>query len=469
MTGFLILIALVIGVGAIIQLVRLNEVASELSTGREQEEIGESENNILALTWPIFMVAFLGFMFWMMAKYGYGGLGPSASAHGVELDWVLQMNYWIIIPVAVICNVLLAYFAYKYRYSKDRKAAYFLHSSKLEMLWTAVPAVVLAVIIFMGLKTWRDIMIDSPNEGQPTIVEVYAKQFGWNFRLSGENNKLGQADYKLIGPATDFVDINGAKKHSNGNPLGIVTMDFIYAKYADIDNSLETVNKQLEEAKGATGEYWESEEIIDKLLTKKSNLELQKSRIKAGLELSLLDSTSNLGSDDIFLDEDLYLVVNRPVSFQFRSRDVIHSAWFPHFRAQMNCTPGTPTYFTFTPIYTTAEMRTKPEVQAHYKEINTIHNERLKSLGEEEEVVEMNFILLCNKICGAGHYNMQKNIVVVTEEEYEKWYECIDFKEANPTQPRLDVNGNPAVYEGWRSDSDESLVNHTNMATGKES
>jgi cytochrome c oxidase subunit 2 len=31
------------------------------------------------------------------------------------------------------------------------------------------------------------------------------------------------------------------------------------------------------------------------------------------------------------------------------------------------------------------------------------------------------YLLLCNKICGASHYNMQMKIVVDTPEEYKKW------------------------------------------------
>jgi len=31
------------------------------------------------------------------------------------------------------------------------------------------------------------------------------------------------------------------------------------------------------------------------------------------------------------------------------------------------------------------------------------------------------FVMLCNKICGSGHWNMQKKVVVVTEAEYKEW------------------------------------------------
>ena len=58
---------------------------------------------------------------------------------------------------------------------------------------------------------------------------------------------------------------------------------------------------------------------------------------------------------------------------------------------------------------------------------------------------------------------MQNKIVVVTEEEYEKWYECTDFDGKCET-PRLDFSGKPMVYKGWR---DEAKANDTNMAEEK--
>ena len=85
-------------------------------------------------------------------------------------------------------------------------------------------------------------------------------------------------------------------------------------------------------------------------------------------------------------------------------------------------------------------------------------------LGEETEKVDFNFILLCNKICGAGHHNMQKNIVVVTEEEYELWYECTDW-DGDAVTPRLDINGNAVVFKAWSKEAQENgLANETNAA-----
>ena len=113
---------------------------------------------------------------------------------------------------------------------------------------------------------------------------------------------------------------------------------------------------------------------------------------------------------------ELYLPKGRKIHFRFRSQDVLHSAYMPHFRAQMNCVPGMVTEFGFTPKYTTDEMRQKSEVIAKTVGINKIR----KAKGEEE-LYEFNYLLLCNKICGASHYNMQMKITVVDQEDYDEW------------------------------------------------
>jgi len=104
-----------------------------------------------------------------------------------------------------------------------------------------------------------------------------------------------------------------------------------------------------------------------------------------------------------------------------RSQDVLHSAYMPHFRAQMNCVPGMITEFSFTPITTTAEMRLDPDVVDKVKRTNAIRAKKA-ALGEDNsDPWEFDYILLCNKICGKSHYNMQMKIIVETEEEYNKW------------------------------------------------
>ncbi|MBC6997156.1 MULTISPECIES: cytochrome c oxidase subunit II [Bacteroidota] len=133
-----------------------------------------------------------------------------------------------------------------------------------------------------------------------------------------------------------------------------------------------------------------------------------------------LDEGDSYAADDVVVKE-LHLPVGRKVNFKMRSQDVLHSAYMPHFRAQMNCVPGMITEFSFTPIYTTAEMRQNPDIKDKVRRTNEIRSERAANGEPNSDPWEFDYILLCNKICGKSHYNMQMKIVVETQEEYEKW------------------------------------------------
>ena len=256
----------------------------------------------------------------------------SASEHGVEIDQLWDISMAVIIFAFLLTQPLLFYFSYKYRGSKKRKAVYVEHDNKLELIWTVVPAVVLAGLIIYGLTTWIDITNPENDGEEPMVIEIYAKQFGWSARYSGTDNQLGYAHVRLI---------------EGANVLGVDVND---------ENSF----------------------------------------------------------DDVITNE-LHLPVGKPVLLKFRAQDVIHSAYMPHFRVQMNCVPGTSTQFRFTPSVTTADMRMEKDVIAKVESVNEIR------LAKGEDPWEFDYVLLCNKICGSAHYNMQMNIVVETEEEYEKW------------------------------------------------
>ncbi|HEX8514940.1 MAG TPA: cytochrome c oxidase subunit II [Bacteroidia bacterium] len=330
MIKFLVYVAIILTVLAVGYLVRVFELASSLK-GKKSEEITEKDNRLMGKLMLTFVVALFAFIVWQLKSYGWRMLPEAASVHGVELDWLFNFNLAILWFVFVATHILLFYFAYKYYGKKDRIATYFPHDNRLEMIWTVIPAIVLAVIVIYGIKTWNHITkVVDPNT---QIVEIYSKQFDWTARYAGADNTLGASNYKLITATND---------------LG-------------------------------------------------------------------MDSTSKEGMDDLIVKNELHLVVNREVEFKFRSRDVIHSAYFPHFRAQMNTVPGMTTMLHFTPTITTAEMRQKPEVIAQMAGINSVR----KARGEKPE--EFNYVLLCNKICGNSHYNMQMTIIVETEEEYNEW------------------------------------------------
>ena len=133
-----------------------------------------------------------------------------------------------------------------------------------------------------------------------------------------------------------------------------------------------------------------------------------------------IDESDPNAVDDIIVKE-LHLPVGRKVNFYMRSQDVLHSAYMPHFRAQMNCVPGMVTQFSFTPTITTEEMRLQPEIIDKVKRTNKIRAERAAAGEENSDPWEFDYVLLCNKICGKSHYNMQMKIIVESEEDFQKW------------------------------------------------
>ena len=130
--------------------------------------------------------------------------------------------------------------------------------------------------------------------------------------------------------------------------------------------------------------------------------------------------TSDINYKDDVITKEIHLPVGKRVHFKIRSQDVLHSAYMPHFRAQMNCVPGMVTEFSFIPTVTTADMRKDEAMAAKVEKINAIRAERRKA-GEDLDEYEFDYILICNKICGKSHYNMQMKIVIDTPEDYRSW------------------------------------------------
>ncbi len=330
MSGLLIAIVVLLSIVTLAQVMKIFEISNEINKGKDNE-VSEKDNRTQG---TLMLLIGMGFVLSVAVMYYAWGdllLPKPASEHGVEIDSLFNWSMILINIVFFIVQPILFYFAYKYRGIKGRKASYYEHNDKLELIWTVVPAVVLAVLIIWGLNTWGDIM-NPDSEENPIVIEVYAQQFAWTARYSGGDNKLGYANVNLI---------------EGANALGV-------------------------------------------------------------------DVTDPTAGDD-FTTKEIHLPVGKPVLFKFRSQDVIHSAYMPHFRAQMNCVPGMITQFQFTPTVTTAEMSADDYVVKQITDINAI---RAKN---GEEPYEFGYILLCNKICGSAHYNMQLPIIVESEAAYNTW------------------------------------------------
>lgn len=376
-TKLIILLVIVLGIIAAAQLMRLYELSSKLrNTG--EHDVTKRDNRLNAGLMLVFMFILFGGFIWLMLKYGWVGRGEAASVHGHELDWLLNLNLIIIIFVFFLTNFLLFWFAYKYVKKPGVPAFYYPHNNKLEMVWTVIPAVVLAVIIIFGLRSWNKVTEQAPEKAE--VIELFSKQFDWTARYSGKDNKLGKFDYKLT--------------EDKLNELALMTTESIQLAIDSMQSGLKGIDNLEQQLNNRNIMLTpEDRDAKRKDLGNKEKL----IRLLHQMQQKYDSSMDAMAYDDFIVKDTLYLAKGQEYEFNFRSKDVIHSAYFPHFRAQMNTVPGTTTRFKFTPDKTTAEMR------------------------ESRQVPDFDYVLYCNKICGGSHYKMKMIIVVLEKDAYKAW------------------------------------------------
>ncbi len=343
MTSLLVIIVLVLLAIGLWQLTKIFDLTqSGSTTNKNTTQIANDKDNKIQ---GYLLFGFLAFIYiftiYGLLKWGGLVLHTPASAHGDQIDSLMDTTWIVIFAVQTVTQALLHYFGFKYSGKKDQKAFYFSDSNRLEFIWSVIPAIVLAVLILYGLYAWTNIMFVDEDE-DVMVVELYAQQFNWTARYSGDDNVLGKANVRYI---------------EGVNSVGV-------------------------------------------------------------------DMSDPNAQDDKVVKE-LHLPKGKKILFKMRSQDVLHSAYMPHFRAQMNCVPGMVTQFAFEPIYTTDEMREMQFMQEKVSNINKIRAERSLDLVAKGETgldpYTFDYLLLCNKICGASHYNMQMKIIVESPEDYKKW------------------------------------------------
>ncbi len=369
MEKLLLILVIVLAIVGLAQLAKVYQITSELNKKRE-EDISPTATRVNANLLLIFMIAMFAFFIWELVAYWDILLPEPASEHGVKTDRLFNINWLILIPAFFIVNFLLFYFSWKYAYDAKRKALFLSHNNTLELVWTIIPSIVLVFIIVYGLITWNKIMGDPAEDA--ISIELYSKQFDWTARYGGVDDALGESSFTMI---------------TGENPLGLITVEGVQAKIEELNAEIAQMEKSIAEEVLPDSRVKELKEKIGMRTRQRSSV------------MNFIESNRDFGTakDDIIVKGEFYIPKGREVNFQIKSRDVIHSAYMPHFRAQMNAVPGMTTQFKFVPTITTAEMRAK--------------------LNDPD----FNYVLMCNKVCGASHYNMQMVIVVETEEKYQQW------------------------------------------------
>jgi cytochrome c oxidase subunit 2 len=303
---FVILMALVY------RIFTLAEIAKE--TSKDGAKRVGSANALNASLFMIMFFAMFGLIFWYSMEAKQYFLPEAASEHGSSIDFLFWLTTGITFFVFFATHCLLFFFPYIYRFQENRKAFFYPHNNKLELIWTVIPAIALTILVLSGWKVWSEVMQEAPKEA--LNIEIMGKQFNWQLRYGGKDKTIGKHNFRKI----------------------------------DATNSMG------------------------------------------------LDFAADPANLDDFMPQEMRMPVGRPVLLKIRARDVLHSVFLPHFRVKMDAVPGMPTQFWFTPTITTAKMR---EITGN---------------------PDFNYELACTEICGSGHFAMKLKVVVVEQDEFDKWY-----------------------------------------------
>jgi cytochrome c oxidase subunit 2 len=207
MQTFLIVAILILGFLITFQIAKASEYVSVL---RGEEKSRRQTNKVNAFLLLVFLIGGLIGVYYCNEKLSGKILGKAASEHGEKIDAMIYITLGVTGLVFFITQIILFWFAYKYQESEKRKAYYYPHNNKLEVIWTVVPAIFLTGLVAFGIFYWFKITGEAPKNAM--LVEVTGSQFKWEYRYPGKDGVLGKKYYREI-------------DYGKNNPLGQVWDD----------------------------------------------------------------------------------------------------------------------------------------------------------------------------------------------------------------------------------------------------
>ena len=131
-------------------------------------------------------------------------LPESLSSAGKTIDHLFFGIHALSMLILLGTGAAIGWVIWKFDHRRDpnRKAAYFNHNTKLEVLWTLVPAAILVALAFYQMSSWAENKMNRPMVTdvsgkaipKPPLVLVKARQFGWEFHYAGDDGITETAD-----------------------------------------------------------------------------------------------------------------------------------------------------------------------------------------------------------------------------------------------------------------------------------
>jgi cytochrome c oxidase subunit 2 len=215
------------------------------------------------------------------------------SAHGAGVDQLFRWIFAITMVALILVQGLIVIFLIKYRHREGAGKAHFIHgNTRLEMVWTLMPAVILAILALASKQVWGTYRYNSEAEEDKAQIMVVGEQFQWNVIYPGPDGhigkylaypKLSDAKFRKYSKKEAIAKINDA---IHDNPLGLVTNDPAY--------------------KNPDGTDWGDDD----------------------------DWVPSAGSRPVVVP------INKTVEVLLSAKDVLHDFFLPNFRVKLDAVPG---------------------------------------------------------------------------------------------------------------------------------
>lgn len=220
MTVLIIILSIILLVIVVLQVGKLSDLYAKI---KGEEVIDERLNRNQGRAMLLFMIGLLVLCvltawWWKNYMMGYGP-HKAASAHGGVLDNMFNITLIFTGIVFVITHIALFYFAWRYKKVRGTKATHWAHNNTLEVVWSAIPAVVMTYLVIKGLLAWNTVMADVQDGSDHMEIEATGYQFAWHLRYPGPDGLLGTRDYKKITADNPLgQDWTDPKNHDDFHP-----------------------------------------------------------------------------------------------------------------------------------------------------------------------------------------------------------------------------------------------------------
>ncbi|HEX8913731.1 MAG TPA: cytochrome c oxidase subunit II transmembrane domain-containing protein [Humisphaera sp.] len=379
-------------------------------------------------------------------------LPRNLSTHGDQIDLLFNVIFSITAVVMIGVFYYLLKFCIQYRHRGPNTKGHFSHGNKrLELIWTAIPAVILLALALWTKGSWDNYRYsptkDDPNKAQILVV---GQQFRWNVVYPGPDKKLGR--YLIYPKVTDLT--------WPYLPPG-ATVSFPTDKYPG------PAFMPAAEAKKYLDDYVSGVNPLGK------------------------DFSDPDGADDDWKDalsRTLYVPKGRPVEIHLSSKDVLHDFFLPDYRVKLDAVPGMRGLVYFTATRSSEEIEREslreyalddllkqisvPKAAPEYRIVvaagqeakhsgkvkvkttkrvrkgskvvtEEVETEEEQQVAKDRQLITASLVadlkgiglktvtaykvakwdLVCEELCGAGHTNMPGEVVVLEPAEYVRRFE----------------------------------------------